>query len=385
MKAGLHQMLETGSDTMQLQYLIPALLLFLISTAYLAAARKGLRAARKAESSPSPDVCVLIAVHNEEHSLPVLLQSIARQSHPLEHVHLIVGFDRCTDESRRIVEEATDGRIKLSMVEVDAVPDGISPKKYVLDKMIEEADTDKLLFTDADCEPGRTWIASMCAALDESDAVLGLSPVRQADTCVSRVAAYDSWRTAFLMCGAAGNRHAYMSVGRNWAYRRQYYMKCGGLRPLFGSMSGDDDLLLQRFVSEGASIGVCLDSEAACPTNAPDSLSALMKQKSRHMSAGTHYSPFAAFHLSVLWLSCFTCLLSPLAFVTGMTAVTAICTTVAAVAVTVLNTRLILSLTRRINMAEYKRLICNAVLLEPISLILAGAASLPALRRRRVW
>lgn len=101
-----------------------------------------------------------------------------------------------------------------------------------------------------------------------------------------------------------------MAVGRNWAYRKSLYARTGGLRPLFTFLGGDDDLLLQRFVRLGANIAVCTDPGARCPSDVPDSIMALMRQKLRHFSASRAYTIGAKAALAALHVAQFVALVA---------------------------------------------------------------------------
>ena len=86
--------------------------------------------------------------------------------------------------------------------------------------------------------------------------------------------------------------------------------RVGGFEHSAGSLSGDDDLLVQEVARGGAApVRYVADARAAVPSPAPPTARAFWRQKRRHASAGTHYpagvlAALAVFHTSnlVLWL-----------------------------------------------------------------------------------
>lgn len=245
-------------------------------------------------------VTIIVAAHNEAANMPSLLEAIARQSYPAHRIRLILADDRSDDgtaDSVRTVlghlqESAASpaGSIRASILRVDSVPDGVSPKKHALHTAIGLAETEFLLFTDADCIPGPRWVESMVTAFGSgADIVVGLSSMTSPSTFTGKLAAYDTVRTALFAFGALGLGHPYMAVGRNWAYRKSAYEACGGLPPLYRHLGGDDDLLFQAMRSKGSSVSAAAAPESMCGTRAPVTFRAFVRQKLRHYRVSLSY------------------------------------------------------------------------------------------------
>jgi hypothetical protein len=247
--------------------------------------------ARVHSSGEQPEVTVIVAAHNEEANIPALMAALGAQSYPAEKLRVIVAADRCTDGSIAAIEKHRTEGVSCTILHMDSVEPGVSPKKQALHLAVQAAETDVLLFTDADCRPAPRWVEAMAARFaDGADVVIGLSPSQESkDGITGTYAAYDAARTAFLSIAATGWDHPYMAVGRNWGYRKSLYLRSGGLPPLFRHLGGDDDLLLQRFLAERPVVATCLDADAACPTSPPATFRALLRRKLRHYRTGAQY------------------------------------------------------------------------------------------------
>jgi hypothetical protein len=248
-------------------------------------------AARGVPQGQCVDTTVIVAARNEERRLPALIDHLLAQSYPRDLFRVIIADDRSTDGTDEIARAAAAQGLDIEVLRIDAVPPNISPKKNALDTAIRSAGTDILLFTDADCRPEPDWIRDMAAHFRNAEVVIGVSHVVSRHAFVRQWVWYESARTAMLSCAAAEAGRPYMAVGRNWGYTKSLYEASGGLAPLFPIMSGDDDLLLQRFVRHGARVAVCAGAGSHCPSDGPEDVHALLRQKIRHFSASRGYGP----------------------------------------------------------------------------------------------
>lgn len=249
--------------------------------------------------TPGESVTVVVAAHNEARHLPALLTALREQSLPREQLHIIVVDDRSTDSTRDILEEHGSG-LNLHIHHVDAVPEGVSPKKYALHHGISAAATDIVLLTDADCEPESDWAASMLRVFDSgNDVVVGLAPLRGEHAAAGRYGAFESRRTMATMSAAAAWKRPYMATGRSWGFRKSLYKKVGGLEALYAQLGGDDDLLLQRLSAAEATVGVCTEPGSFVYSDAPQAWSTLFRQKLRHYSVSSSYRGAAAILLGL--------------------------------------------------------------------------------------
>ncbi len=274
---------------------------------------KGFIKARRTIAGTAPSrsaVTVLVAARNEERRLPALLAALEHQDYPPELLSFIIVDDRSTDGTARILEAFSPPAKTVTILRIDEIEPGISGKKNALAKAIEQADTDILLFTDADCVPGPQWVRRMTDAMHNADAVLGASPVKPENgSFVERYIAYETARTMFFMHGANGLGRPYMSLGRNWVYRKSLFLRCGGFTGMMDIPGGDDDLLLQRFAASGARIVSCLTPDSWTDTGAPASFGDMFRQKRRHYGAAKRYASAPKFFLGGIQILEWVCII----------------------------------------------------------------------------
>lgn len=314
----------------------------MLLAAFLASRRAGRSACSEPEADP-PQITVIIAAHNEAGNVGALIGALAQQDYPRERLHVILVDDRSDDGTAAAARaQAASRGLPLTVLRRESISDGVSPKKAALDAGIRSATSELLLFTDADCRPAPRWVACMAAALGRADCALGVSPVALTGdssaapgmssdppgfsnaagpaSTAARYAAYETARTAMFYTGAAALGLPYMSVGRNWGYRKSLYIDNGGYEALYSELGGDDDLLLQEFTRRGASVAVVASPEALCPTRAPANWRQLAHAKLRHYSVSSRYRPLPKLLLGFLSAASLCCyVLYPVAVITAPT------------------------------------------------------------------
>jgi cellulose synthase/poly-beta-1,6-N-acetylglucosamine synthase-like glycosyltransferase len=242
-------------------------------------------------------VTVIVAARNEEARLAPLIGSVLAQSH--QNFQLIIALNLCTDNSKSVVLSFDDPRIRL--LQIADVPEGFSPKKFALSKAVALASSDILLFTDADCLPPVDWIEVILNFFNNGNKiVIGFSPFRAETGWLNAFQRYECLRTAMLTAAAVGLDKAYMSVGRNLAYRKSVFDDVKGFDDIMTVTSGDDDLfiqLVQRKTSHR--IAYAASPPAFVPTDAQPTWEKFVNQKSRHFSAGAKYSGTVQMTLAV--------------------------------------------------------------------------------------
>ncbi|NND72620.1 MAG: glycosyltransferase [Rhodothermales bacterium] len=249
------------------------------------------------------DVTVIVAVKNEEHNIPGLLEALLTQSHP--QYELIIAVDNSEDGTLDLLRRHPR-RDQYKVVETAGDRSG---KKYALEAGISAASNEVLVFTDADCRPGRDWLATIARQFGSKEklVVVGYSPFDRRSGFANRVFRYETFITGFLTAGTIGIHRPYMAVGRNLAYTRQSWDAVDGFARIMHSLSGDDDLLVQQFAREGIDVVHIFGPGSYVRTEPPDTVPEWFRQKKRHVSAGRYYSasaslPLAAFHVSGLVL-----------------------------------------------------------------------------------
>ena len=235
-------------------------------------------------------VSVIVAARNEAYNLADYLPALLEQDYPMFEV--IVIDDGSEDDTRSLLDNmaAHYPRLRRSFVPVQARI--ISSKKLALTLGIKAARYDYLLFTDADCRPAsRHWIHEMMQgfASDNTQVVLGFGAYFKRKGLLNRLIRYDTLFSGLQYLGAARAGHPYMGVGRNLAYKKDWFFAHKGFASFLGEMAGDDDLLVNRNAS----------AQETATVSTPDSLTwsppkthwrDWWHQKHRHLSVSPHYT-----------------------------------------------------------------------------------------------
>lgn len=271
---------------------------------YIAGVPRLLRRQRKLQSAaadPNPQsakgVSVIICARNEEQNLRDFMHALLVQDYPLYEV--IVINDGSQDGTRESIESymVRDARVKMTFVPGNAHVG--STKKLAITLGAKAAQYDYLLLTDADCRPeSPDWISKMVAPFANPDVqiVLGYGAYFEEKSRLNRMIGYDTLFNGLNYLGAALVRQPYMGVGRNLAYRKEFFFETGGFSSLMNYRSGDDDLFVNRFANKQNTAVV------ACPESITWSLTkptwgTWIQQKRRHLSVSPHYSASSQFHL----------------------------------------------------------------------------------------
>lgn len=258
-------------------------------------------------------VSIIVAMRDEQEHAAACLTALLSQDYPDELLQIIVVDDASQDATPQILAEFA--RLYPQMKVITQEPDSelISRKKAALSRAIAEADGEILLFTDADCVPPPEWAKTIVSCFGaDTGMVVGFSPVfDETNSWLGRALAIDSLAAAAVAAGSIANGSATTCTGRNIAYRREVYDQLKGFETIEHSISGDDDLFLQRVHREtNWKIKFAANLEAVVPSFQTTSLSGFIRQKRRHLSAGKYYNMkvqagYLLFHLASLLLYLF--------------------------------------------------------------------------------
>jgi len=252
---------------------------------------------------------VIIAAHNEESSIADLLEKLSRQTYPLDKFEVIIAADRCTDATIAIAKPFAQ-KLNLSILDIQDVPIGVSPKKNALERAIQKAQYNHLLFLDADVRPTIQHIETYNSYFaDNVNAVVGIMAFEPATSFWQRFIVFEKLASWCIAAAGIASGRAIISYGGNWGYTKQAFETIGGFKDIRTSLSGDDDLLLQRFSKLPGRIAFCLNQEGWILMDYPQTFSEFLRQRRRHFSAGKRYQPliqlgYLIYHLSnlLIWL-----------------------------------------------------------------------------------
>lgn len=250
----------------------------------------------------SEPVSVIICAKNEAANLRRNLESILTQSY--SDFELIIVNDNSSDNSLPILLEFQRKYPKLRIVNIKE--ETTPGKKEALSRGIKAAKFDILLLTDADCKPSSPyWIQEMQSVIyHDVEICLGFSPYLQSKGILNLFIRFEAIYTAIQYLSFALIGQPYMGVGRNLAYRKILFFKNKGFQAHQDLASGDDDLFVNA-VATTKNTRINLKSETFIYSSPKETWRGYYRQKSRHLTTGTHYQLVHQMLLGILSASHF--------------------------------------------------------------------------------
>ena len=256
-----------------------------------------------------PPLSVVICARNEAGNLRQNLPFVLEQQHP--DFEVVVVDDDSSDDTPAVLRHFKKKHAHLRVLRV--APKTTPGKKHALAQGIAVAKHELLVFTDADCRPATPhWLDGLAGAFGISDApptqctnpeiLLGYAPYRPAPGLLNRWIRFETVQTAMQYLSFARMGQPYMGVGRNLAWRKALFGRVGGFAAHADLPSGDDDLLVNAAAHAG-NTAICLFPSTFVYSEGEKTWRAWLRQKRRHLSAGTRYRPQHQAFLGILALS----------------------------------------------------------------------------------
>jgi len=239
-------------------------------------------------------VSVVIAARNERTTIGNCLAALAVQDYNSDKFEVIIADDRSGDGTSEVIERFRPVFKKLIHIIIKETEKDISPKKNALSRAIDSAKGDIVLQTDADCIPPPGWISGMVSRFEEDvRMVTGIAPYLKEPGILNSFIRHEYLWNATLSASSIAAGHGSHASGRNLAFKKDTFIACEGYDSHKKVLSGDDTLLMQRFCKENPSTVVTMPARSTHVfTQAPQTLTGLIRQRIRHMSTGKYFDPF---------------------------------------------------------------------------------------------
>ncbi len=247
---------------------------------------------------PPPSVSVVVPAHDEERSLPALIDALQQQRYD-GPVEFVLVDDRSRDRTGALIRAAADEDRRVVPVRIDRPDRRAAPKVHAVARGIRASCGEIVLTTDADCVPPPGWIDAMVRHLGaDGTMVVGTVETALPDGrrgWVQRLEAID-WLALMLVSRTlARSGRALASSANNQGYRRAAFEAAGGFGATRRAPSGDEDLLVQRLGRlPGARIVFAGEPDARVRTEPSPSWWAFLGQRRRWVSRyrhAVHYRP----------------------------------------------------------------------------------------------
>jgi len=229
---------------------------------------------------------VIICSKNDGHHLEKNLPIILTQDYP--EYEVVVVNDGADESTDKILFDLQQQHPHLKMPHITDDQKTFSGKKLPLTLGIKKAQHNHLVFTDADCHPSsNNWLREIAQNFDKRF-VIGFSPYEKNGGLLNKLIRFDATQVGVQYLSFAMAGVPYMGVGRNLAYTKDSFFGDGGFRSQYHIPSGDDDLFVNKFVTnDNFRLAI---SEDSFVTSIPDTeWRSWWRQKRRHLSTATHY------------------------------------------------------------------------------------------------
>lgn len=185
-------------------------------------------------------VSIIIACRNEEINIKSLLQSLKSQNYPKEFTEIILVDDHSTDNTSYIISKFVQKQNNINLLKL---PDNKQGKKSAIAVGVENAKSDVIITSDADCTMNASWLKSMVCFYQQNNSQLISGPV----TFHSSHSIFQQFQTLEFLslvgsgAGAIGIHRPIMCNGANLMFKKDLYEESNMQKNYF---SGDDIFLM---------------------------------------------------------------------------------------------------------------------------------------------
>jgi len=274
----------------------------------------GLGKLREGQNIGTPSVSVVVAARNEEQNIRICLESLLAQNYA-GAFDITVADDQSTDGTAEVVEQLAEEYPNLQLIKIQETPKGWAPKKHALNQAIGNSTGEIILATDADCILPTTWIEGLVRMFEPPvGIVVGYVQIDPSARKMSLWVKLQALELLSLFIAAAGgmmSRLIFSAMGGSLAYRRETFRQIDGFERIKHLVSGDDDLLLQQFVSRTDwDVRFSTDPGTFVTTKPMPTLRAFFRQRRRWASKALHQRPATLCFLLVSFLLSISLMLS---------------------------------------------------------------------------
>lgn len=241
------------------------------------------------QQEPQVSVSVVVAVRNEERSLPALLASLHAQDYPADLWELIVVDDHSSDATAQIFEAADSRDVRGKYIRL---PTNKRFKKAAIARGVQAAKGDLIITTDADCTMGPGWIRTIASFHVSTGSKFIAAPVLPKRTrSLLGIFQLLDFLSLQGITGAAVETHLHsMCNGANLAYSRQAFLEVNGFEGIDAIPSGDDMLLMHKiFERYPRQVRFLKSTEALVYTEPQQSWKGFFHQRIRWASKAVHF------------------------------------------------------------------------------------------------
>ncbi|MCF8266332.1 MAG: glycosyltransferase [Melioribacteraceae bacterium] len=244
-------------------------------------------------------ISIVVSLKNESGNIENLINSLANLDYPADKFEAIFVDDNSSDNTFELLRNYTSRINHFRVLKSNYI--GNFGKKYALDYGISESRFDLIVFTDADCTYGSNWLNTFSQMFEANDVVIGCAPYwcNPESTFMQLYFCFENMRNHIITFAAANLGIPYSAASRSFGFRKSAFLAVNGYQDLYKYKSGDDDLLLQKFIQAKYNINAFTNTSAFAVSEPPKRLNSYLKQRSRHVSTSARYSTKVKLFLAI--------------------------------------------------------------------------------------
>lgn len=254
-------------------------------------------------STPSTPVSIVVAVRNEQHTIPMLLQDLLGQDFQPDFEIIIVD-DASQDNTAGAIQPFLAKNKNVRLIHLPEDRDVKAHKKKALSKGIEAATYDIIVTTDADCRMGKKWLSTLVTFYEKKKYKLIIGPVafHEEKNIFEKFQALEFASLVGITGASAAFRNPVLCNGANLAFEKSAFFDDDGYNSFSGYASGDDTGLLHKIKKKygGKAIGFLKSAEAVVYTKAQPTPARFFNQRRRWASKTRHYNDFTTLALAIV-------------------------------------------------------------------------------------
>lgn len=266
---------------------------------------------QNAENEVNKTVSILIPARNEAQNIERILQAVVQQDFPKNLLKIIVADDHSEDETAAIVKNFIQKHPNLNLELHFCSGQG---KKSALSELVQKADSEIIITTDADCVPtSNQWIKSIVSNFTDKTQLVSAPVVyfwRKGR--FQKMQSLEFLTLITSAAGAIGIKMPFMCNGANIAFRKTAFTETHGFEN-DKFVSGDDVFLLERVLQHFGSetIRFAKSKNAIVETEPMPNLKRFFEQRIRWAGKSVGYkNPISIITSYVVFLNAFSIITS---------------------------------------------------------------------------
>jgi len=252
---------------------------------------------------PSTKITVIIPARNEEINIAACLDSLCKQSYPINLFEVMVVDDHSTDDTAAIIKSYAGKNVNLISLK-DFVSDELnSYKKKAIEIAIAQSTGELIITTDADCIVPQNWIQTIAAFYEQYQPQFIAAPVLiNGNKRFIEIFQSLDFITLQGITGASVYKKIHsMCNGANLAYTKKAFETVNGFAGIDNIASGDDMLLMHKIYRQWPDKVMFLKTKEAIVQTAPvHSIKEFFNQRIRWASKADKYDDKRIFAVLLL-------------------------------------------------------------------------------------